>query len=77
MCRAMLARFFSGVLGGSGEQSTYPEEPSGRAAWAPSHPSHRRSIAKTMSYSVDYSARPQHRASTSQVQLVEVGKDKT
>ena len=77
MCRAMLARLFPGVLGGSGEQSTHPEEPSGRAGWGPSRPTGQRSIAKTMSYSVDYSARPQNRASTSLVQLVEVDRDKS
>ena len=76
MCRAMLARFFPGVLGGSGEQSYYPDEPSGRTPWGSSRPTNRKSIHKTMSYSVDYSARPQNRTSTSQVQLVDVEMDK-
>lgn len=73
--RAMLVRLFPGVVGGESDQQSNPYPP-GRASKAgfsrrpgDSH------ISKTVSYSVNYTSKPQRRDSDSMVHLVEVDRN--
>ncbi|KAE8389065.1 hypothetical protein BDV23DRAFT_173379 [Aspergillus alliaceus] len=68
--RAMLVRFFPGLMVGSAGESD------ARRATRPSAPGTHGKISQTMSYSVEYTRRAQERASTSAVNLVELDRER-
>ncbi|KAE8151794.1 hypothetical protein BDV25DRAFT_138508 [Aspergillus avenaceus] len=67
--RALLLHFFPGMMGGSGRDS---DARRATHTIASSVPKGRGKISQTVSYSVDYSRRPQDRASNSAIHLVEL-----
>lgn len=74
MTRALLVRLSPRLAGDTDEQS-YPYPTGGRSSkpGLGSRAAGESYISKTVSYSVNYSSKPQRRDSDSMVQLVEVG----